>query len=158
MLGHDHDEDLVVGPGVIGRGVRVEVGGMERSANRTLADGAVAGGSHDGFGFGARIDHGHDDAPRADVEHTFDVLDAVDGNAHERGDVGVGQRDDAGAGRFHVHGRVLELEGEPVEAHARHELRGGDAGHGEPGAEGGLALFQFVANEVLFHFNAKFMT
>ena len=53
VLDHRDDENLVVGAGVIGCGIGVEVRRMQLSADGAFAERLIARGANRGFGFGA---------------------------------------------------------------------------------------------------------
>ena len=82
-----------------------------------------------------RIDHRHDDAPGPGVEHALDVVVRPFGHAGQRHAAGVG---DGGEDRRRlrpVDGRMLDVERQPVEAHAGQHARGVQIAQREPGAE-----------------------
>ena len=151
VLGHDDDENLVVRLGVVGRGIGAEVRRVERAADAALADRAIARGLDHGLGFLAAVDHRHDDAPRAGIEHALDVLAGVPGDARERHNA-VG-RDDGEhlRGGLEGDGRVLQFDGQPFKAGLAHQVRAERVGQRDPGADGGFAALEFGTDGVGLH-------
>ena len=153
VLDHDDDEDFVIGASVVGRGVGFEIDGVELATNGALAEGRITGGAHGGFGLLPRVDHRHNDAVGAGIEHPLDVLGCVPWNARERNFAAGGDDGEAGGGGFEGDGCVLELDRQPIKAGAGHETGPGGAGHGEPCADARFAILEFGADVVGAHFN-----
>src|SRR5439155_4996924 len=84
VFDHERHEDLVVGPGVVGRGVGVKVGGVQLAADGPFAHRLVAGGADGGFRLGARVDHRHNDSVGAGVQDALDVFARVPRDPGER--------------------------------------------------------------------------
>jgi hypothetical protein len=148
---HDDDEDFVVSAGVVSGGIGFKIRGVLLATDGTLAERRVTGGCDDGFGFGACVHHGNDDAVSAGIEDAFDVFGCVPGNTR-KGDFAAGGDDgEASGGSFEGSGGVFEIDGEPIERGAGHKRGGGGAGKREPGADARLAALEFVADVIRAH-------
>jgi len=93
-----------------------EVEGVNGAADAAIADGRIFGGCHGRLRLLAVIDHGHDDAVSAVVEHALDVVVTIGGHASQGGAAGVGHRSENVRGRFPIHQTMLDVHGKPSKA------------------------------------------
>src|SRR5206468_2199391 len=99
----------------------------------------------------AAVDHRHHDAVGAVVEDALDVIVAIGGHARQGHAASVGDGGEDVRGGLPVAQAVFDIDGQPVEAAAGHEARGGNAAEGEPGAQGGLTSFEGVFDAIGTH-------
>ena len=124
---------------------------MDAAADAAVADGRIQQAATAASASCAAVDHRHDDAVRAVVEHALDVVVAVAGHAGQGGAAGVGDGGEHVRRRLPVDQAVLDVHGQPVEAGAGHEPRGGDAAQRQPGADGGPARFERLFDRIGTH-------
>ncbi len=91
-FGLQHDEDFLVGVLVIVGRRRAEIDGVQRTADRTVADGRILGRGDRRLRLFHRVDHRHDDAPSAGIEHALDVIVIAARNPSQGDAAGVGNR------------------------------------------------------------------
>src|SRR5688500_14699263 len=134
MLDLKHDEDLVVGVAEVLLGP-----GIKRHREAAAADAArpirvVASGGDGLLGFFPGVDHRHDHAPGAGIEHPLEVLPTVPRDTHHRRGAAGGHRREHLGQRPDIYWIMLGVDDEPVEPDAADVLRGLGRGEGEPGS------------------------
>ena len=138
----DEDDALLVEPAVVDvEFIRVTLRPRQPYAAR--ADGRIFHRRHNRRGLLRRVDRRGDDPVRAGVHHALDDIGIVAAHADERADAREVDGADEFRRAFEGDGAVLEIDGEPVETGAHHDLGDGWVGNRDPRAEG-RAAEQFV--------------
>src|SRR5829696_5659155 len=151
VLDLEHHQDLIVRVAEI-----LLSSGIERHREAATADTArpvreVAGGGDGLLGLFPGVDHRHDYAPGAGIEHSLEILGAIPRDAHHRGGAAGGHsREHLGQGSD-IDRVVLGIDHQPVETEAADILRGFGRGEGEPGADRRLPCRETPPDMVCTH-------
>ncbi len=130
-----HDEDFVVGVFVVVARRGAEVEGMQRAADRTVADRRVLRRGDGDLRFFHRVDHRNHDAVRPGVQHALDVIVIASGHAGQHGATGVGDGAEQQSGPVPPDRRMFQVDRQPRETDAGHQPRGGDVAQRQPRAD-----------------------
>ena len=151
MFGHDDHQNFFVRFGIVGGRISFKVGRVKLPANRARPKGSIARSRHHRFRFGARVDHGDDNPPRADIEHALDVFRAIDRNSHQRNGSGPADNGQAFRGRFEAGGSMFQFDGQPIKANTRHQSGGHWIRQRQPGSNAWFAPLEFGSDMISFH-------
>jgi hypothetical protein len=127
VLALEHDQEFLVGVGVVIVGIGAEIEGVDAAADGAISLGRIQGGGDGVFGFLPAIDHRHDDAHGAVVEHALDVVVPIAGDAGQGRAAGIRDRGEDVACGFPIDEAVLDIDVQPIQAGAGHEPGGDDA-------------------------------
>ena len=117
-----HDEDRVIGAGLVGGEIAIIV----RRAARTEAapaDRRIAAGLDQGAALGRSLHHRGEDALDAEVERLLDADMVVPRDADDRDGIGAVQGHDRGLQGLQIPGAVLGVDDDVVEARDRRRSR-----------------------------------
>ena len=94
----------------------------------------ILGGAGDSLRLGERVDHGHDDSARSDIEGFFHFAGVADGGADQGAGTGWSGGIDALIGGLPSHRTMLEVEDDPVPTHQPQVAGNRRLGNGLPNA------------------------
>src|SRR6185437_12333059 len=121
-----NDKNLIVGASKIIDGRAAEVEGVNAAADAARADGRIERGADGVECLLPAVDHRHDKAMRSIVEGALDVVVAIGWHTRQGNATGVGDGSEHVRGCLPIDERMFDVHGQPGEAGASQEARGGD--------------------------------